>query len=244
MLEYNFDLNKDNIVEIARGGDLKAQETIAIKYLSDDGFLDDAPDWGKALYWLKKSAENGSLLAFRRLKYLKENPEDRTFGGAFPTSQKLLTKQSITSDLHFFMSSEDELKYKKKVHERIDEKLLIELVEYCQDEGRTYPKAQCWNKIYHNYSWHTDTREFTKFSPLKAPLLFDAWNASEYDKRLRLLAQVYWCYSNKRINGIYESIFNLGKDDWHYGDYKEAISLDFIKDECVIWLTVAPNNTP
>ena len=134
---------------------------------------------------------------------------------------------------------------KIKIHERRDYKLLIGLIKYCQDDGRAYPRAQCWNKIYHNYSWHTDTREFTKFSPLKSPLLFDAWNATEYDKRLRLLAQVYWCYSNNRIESLYESIFNLSKDDWHYGGYKEAISLEFIKGEYVSWLPVTSNgNAP
>ena len=237
--EYDLGYNSENIVIKANEGNVTAQEDLARGYLSDNNTLVKSVDWDRGLYWFRRAAENGSLTAFRRLKYLKENPGDRTFRGTFPTSKKLLKVQSSESDLRFSMSSEEEQKYIKKVHERMDKKLLIYLVEYCQDEGRTYPKSEHWNKIYHNYSWYTNAQEFTKFPPLKAPLLIDAWNASEKDKRLRLLTQVYWCYSNNKINDLYSRIVNLEEEDWHCGDYENVIPLDLVKREYERWLLLA-----
>ena len=236
--EYELGYNRENIVQKANEGNVTAQKDLAGGYLSDNNALIKNVDWDKGLYWFRRAAENGSFWAFRCLKSLKENPEDRTFGGKFPTSKKLLKVQSCESNSSFLMSFEEGQKYIKKVHERRGKELLMHLIEYCQDEGRAYPKSQHWNKIYHDYSWYTNTKDFTKFPPLKAPLLIDTWNASENDRRLRLLTQIYWCYVNNKIGNLYNSIISLKEDDWHYGDCESTISLDLIKNEYASWLGV------
>jgi|APSaa5957512622_1039677.scaffolds.fasta_scaffold29346_1 hypothetical protein len=233
MLKYSLDWNKDNIIEIAHGGNLDAQETIAFKYLDDDNFFEDSPNWGKAIYWLNVSAKNGSLFAFRCLQSLKRNPEDLTFNGKHPTSSRLLNDQS------FSMSFEDELICKRKIQERKEKWLLVELIEYSQRGNRVCPLPECWNKIYHDYSWRTDTHDFGKLYPLRAPLLFDAWNTSSNEKRLRFLTQVYWCYKNNFIDSMYESIVNIAKDSWHIECcVTTPLPLNTIKKEYERWASL------
>jgi hypothetical protein len=116
---------------------------------------------------------------------------------------------------------------------------LLELFKYCQSGNKICPSPQHWNKIYHNYSWHTDRHKFTKYSPLKAPLILDAWNTSNLEKRQRFLTQIYWCYKNYFIGTMYTKIMELTNDDWHLEHYSEdKISLDLIRKEYTGWLGV------
>ena len=110
-----------------------------------------------------------------------------------------------------------------------DNSQLLKLIEYCQNDNRICPSEKSWNGIYHAYSWHTDVYKFTKFSPLKSPLILDAWNTSNIEKKLRLLTQIYWCHQNGFTESIYEKVVQLPNDDWHMGNHCEGkISLEVI----------------
>ena len=116
---------------------------------------------------------------------------------------------------------------------------LLELLEYCQSENRICPTSKSWNKIYHNYSWHTDRYKFTKYPPLKVPLILGSWNTSDLEKRQRFLTQIYWCYKNYFMGSIYNSVIKLADNDWHTGYYHEdEISVDLIRKEYTGWLGV------
>ena len=116
---------------------------------------------------------------------------------------------------------------------------LLELFEYCQSGNKICPSPQHWNKIYHNYSWHTDRHKFTKYPPLKTPLILGAWNTSDLEKRQRFLTQIYWCYKNYFMGSIYNSVIKLADNDWHTGYYHEdEISVDLIRKEYTGWLGV------
>ena len=116
---------------------------------------------------------------------------------------------------------------------------LLELLNYCQSNGRICPSPQHWNKIYHVYSWHTDKHKFTKYPPFKIPLIVGAWNTSDIEKRQRLLTQIYWCYKNYFMGSMYNQIMKLTEDNWHKSQSETKLSLALIKKEYAKWLGVA-----
>ena len=124
---------------------------------------------------------------------------------------------------------------------------LLELLNYCQSNGRICPSPQHWNKIYHVYSWHTDKHKFTKYPPFKIPLIVGAWNTSDIEKRQRLLTQIYWCYKNYFMGSMYKMVMGLTEDDWYKCQPKTKmpimldeikLSLTIIKKEYAVWLGV------
>ena len=116
---------------------------------------------------------------------------------------------------------------------------LLELLDYCQSNGRICPSPQYWNKIYHVYSWHTDKHKFTKYPPFKIPLIVGAWNASDIEKRQRFLTHIYWCYKNHFMDSMHTMIMKLTEDDWCYESCSEdAILLELVKKEYATWLGV------
>jgi len=138
------------------------------------------------------------------------------------------------------MTSEEKKEYKWKCYDEKAKLQLLELVEYCQDNDRVCPMPLKWNRAVDGYMRYTSQHKFTKFPPFKFPLILSVWHyASDADKRLRLLTQIYWCYKNTFINRIYEDIMELSDDDWVKGYYQEdKISLELIKKEYSTWLGV------
>lgn len=137
------------------------------------------------------------------------------------------------------MTPEEKKAYKWKCYDETAKPKLLELIKHCQNGGRICPLPQHWNKIYHDYSWHTDRHKFTKFPPLKIPLILGAWNANDIDKRQRFLTQVYWCYENYFMDTMYDKIMRLTDDDWCLECFPEdKISLELIKKEYARWLGV------
>jgi len=150
-------------------------------------------------------------------------------------SPEMLEQRRVISS----MTSEKKRVYRWKYYDEKARSQLLELIDYCQSNKKICPSSQQWNKIYHVYSWHTDSREFTKFSPLKIPLILGAWNTSDLEKRQRFLTQIYWCYKNKFIGALYDRVMGLADDDWHFEHYSEdKISLELIKKEYARWLGV------
>jgi len=150
-------------------------------------------------------------------------------------SPKMLERQRIMSR----MTPEEKKVYRWKCYDEKAWPQLLELIEYCQSDNRICPLPQHWNKIYHDYSWHTDRHKFTKFPPLKIPLILGAWNANDIDKRQRFLTQVYWCYENYFMGTMYDKIMRLTDDDWCLECFPEdKISLELIKKEYARWLGV------
>ena len=128
------------------------------------------------------------------------------------------------------MTPEEKKAYKWKCYDETAKPKLLELIKHCQNGGRICPLPQHWNKIYHAYSWHTDRHKFTKFPPLKIPLILGAWNANDIDKRQRFLTQVYWCYENYFMGAMYDKIMRLTDDDWCLECFPEdKISLELIR---------------
>lgn len=80
------------------------------------------------------------------------------------------------------MTPDEREAYKWRCYDKTARPKLLELFEYCQIDDRICPLPRQWNKIYHDYSWHTDRHAFTKYPPLKAPLILGAWNASNIEK--------------------------------------------------------------
>jgi hypothetical protein len=150
-------------------------------------------------------------------------------------SPKMLERQRIMSR----MTPEEKKVYRWKCYDEKAWPQLLELIEYCQSDNRICPVPILWNRIYHNYSWYTDRRDFAKYPPLKKPLLLNVWNASNIEKRLRLLTQIYWCYKNYLIGSIYSSIMRIDGRGWLNEYYPEdKISLKIIKKEYSTWLGV------
>lgn len=137
------------------------------------------------------------------------------------------------------MTPKEKQAYTWKCYDKKAKPQLLELIKHCQSDCRIHPMPILWNRIYHNYSWSTDSRSHTKFTPLKAPFLFNAWNTSNIEKRQRLLTQIYWCYKNKCIGSMHTMIMKLNDADWHH-EYnpEDMISLELIKKEYASWLSV------
>ena len=137
------------------------------------------------------------------------------------------------------MTPEEKKAYRWKCYDKKARVQLLELIEHCQLGNRICPVPILWNKIYHNYSWFTDRREFTKYPPLKIPLILGGWNTSNIEKKQRLLAQIYWCYKNYFIGSIYKNIMKLPENCWHVGyNPEDNIPLEVIKKEYSTWLGI------
>jgi len=138
------------------------------------------------------------------------------------------------------MTSEEKKEYKWKCYDEKAKLQLLELVEYCQDNDRVCPMPLKWNRAVDGYMRYTSQHKFTKFPPFKFPLILSVWHyASDADKRLRLLTQIYWCYKNYSIGSMYSAIMKIEDDDWHKGvDTSDTILLADIKKEYANWLGV------
>jgi len=124
---------------------------------------------------------------------------------------------------------------------------LLELLVYCQSNGRICPRPYHWNIIWGAYSRYSDRSEFTEYPPFKMPLILGAWDTSNIEKRQRFLTQIYWCYKNYFMGSMYEMVMRLTEDDWYKYQPKTKmpitldkakLSLTIIKKEYAGWLGV------
>ena len=116
---------------------------------------------------------------------------------------------------------------------------LDELLEYCQSDGKLFPKPYAWAQFIGLYS------EFrTSYTPLLPPLILGASTAPLDGKKLRFLTHIYWGYQNYHMPSMYSEIMNLKEEDWAIWDYTEEdeirykLSLAEIKKEYASWLGV------
>jgi len=166
---------------------------------------------------------------------IDRNTSNKSYEHMTTISPEMRGRQRIMSR----MTPEEKKAYRWKCYDKKARVQLLELMEYCQSSDRICPEPRLWNKIYHNYSWFTDRHEFTKYPPLKIPLILGAWNASNIEKKQRFLTQIYWCYKNYFIESIYKNIMKLSEDCWHVGYYPEDnIPLELIKKEYSTWLGI------
>ena len=138
------------------------------------------------------------------------------------------------------MTPEEKKAYKWECYDEIAKPLLLDLLEYCQNDNRICPMPIIWNKTVSSYMSCTRQDKFTKYPPFKFPLILSVWHyASDADKRLRLLTQIYWCYKNYSMGSMYSAIMKIEDDDWHKGvDTSDTLLLADIKKEYANWLGV------
>ena len=115
---------------------------------------------------------------------------------------------------------------------------LLELLVYCQSNGRICPWPKRWNPIWETYSRYSDRSEFTEYPPFKMPLILGAWHTSDIEKGQRFLTQIYWCYKNYFMGSMYNQIMKLTEDNWHKSQSETKLSLALIKKEYAKWLGV------
>ena len=90
------------------------------------------------------------------------------------------------------MSPTEKKAFKWREYNEIAKPQLLELINYCQDEGRVCPEPGAWNRLYRLLSVGADKGKFTKYPPIKPPLILGGWCAEDVDKRKRFLTQIYW----------------------------------------------------
>jgi hypothetical protein len=144
------------------------------------------------------------------------------------------------------MTPKERLEYKQKRYDerqKLAKSRLLELIEYCQSDGRISPISEQWMKI-HRILLPDDRGRVTRNPPLEHPLTYHPYGGyADSEKRLRFLTQIYWCYKVDVMGWMYDRIMKLTDDDWHYRDNRytypeEKISLTLIKKEYAGWLGV------
>jgi hypothetical protein len=113
---------------------------------------------------------------------------------------------------------------------------LLELLVYCQSNGRICPWPKRWNPIWETYSRYSDRSEFTEYPPFKMPLILGAWDTSAIEKRQRFLTQIYWCYKNHFMGSMYTMVMKLTEDDWY--KYQAKTKMPIMLDEIKLSLTI------
>jgi len=143
------------------------------------------------------------------------------------------------------MTPKERLEYKQKRYDerqKLAKSRLLELIEYCQDDGRISPISEQWMRIYRILTGGIGM--VTRNPPLEHPLTYHPYGGyADSEKRLRFLTQIYWCYKVDVMGWMYDRIMKLTDDDWHYRDNRytypeEKISLTLIKKEYAGWLGV------
>jgi hypothetical protein len=143
------------------------------------------------------------------------------------------------------MTPKERLEYKQKRYDerqKLAKSRLLELIEYCQDDGRISPISEQWMRIYRILTGGIGM--VTRNPPLEHPLTYHPYGGYvDSEKRLSFLTQIYWCYKAGVMGWMYDSIMKLTDDDWHYRDDRytcpeEKISLTLIKKEYASWLGV------
>lgn len=142
------------------------------------------------------------------------------------------------------MTPKERLEYKQKRYDERQElakSRLLELIEYCQDDGRIYPISGQWMRIYRILNGGIG--RVTRNPPLEHPLTYHPYGGwVDSKKRLNFLTQIYWCYKVDVMSGMYDMIMKLTDDDWQYDHCytypEEKISLTLIKKEYAGWLGV------
>jgi len=112
------------------------------------------------------------------------------------------------------MTPEEKKAYKWECYDEIAKPLLLDLLEYCQNDNRICPMPIIWNKTVSSYMSCTRQDKFTKYPPFLFPLVLSAWMSSDSSKRLRFLTQIYWCYKNLFIGSAYDTIMKTPVNDW------------------------------
>jgi len=133
------------------------------------------------------------------------------------------------------MTPKERLEYKQKRYDERQElakSRLLELIEYCQDDGRISPISEQWMRIYRILNGAIG--RVTRNPPLEHPLTYHPYVMGvDSKKRLNFLTQIYWCYKVDVMHGMYDMIMKLTDDDWQYDhcytDPEEKISLTLEK---------------
>jgi len=137
------------------------------------------------------------------------------------------------------MTPEEKKAYKWECYDEIAKPLLLDLLEYCQNDNRICPMPIIWNKTVSSYMSCTRQDKFTKYPPFLFPLVLSAWMSSDSSKRLRFLTQIYWCYKNYFMSYVYSAVRNIEDNDWHKGNSNiSKVFLVDIKKEYADWLGV------
>ena len=112
---------------------------------------------------------------------------------------------------------------------------LINLIEYCQANGKVCPNPPQWEGMFKLI--RLDKNYIRNVFP-ENPLILGVWHySSDKEKQLRLAAHVYWSYKNNTFNQVQSYLMRLSEDKWHkVGNENGSVTLDDAKEECSKWL--------
>jgi len=127
----------------------------------------------------------------------------------------------------------------------MNDKELKKLLTYCQSGGRICPNPNYWGSMYQRLKLD---KSFIHGRVPPSPLILGGWQASDEEKRLRFLTQIYWAYKHNLLESITRYLERLDSQKWYILSWHDDssqlelshgyISLDKIKEEYKRWETL------